>query len=223
MSPKKSEMSREELIEWHRNVAEQFPKAQLDGYKKGKIERDPKYWNFAPDAVVQSWDGGGVIYPKGDWGTKFKDADTQEARMFYDVVPDYRCVEYKVFANEECGAVFSVYEGTALDTPRARSMGLGGKKIRLADFNIYHINEDCQIVKQTILSSSHHALVALAIQGWSEQSDGDEGHGAGESYDQAVYAFAEKGRIVDPDTEIIPVHGVIPWYADDEIVPHDGQ
>lgn len=223
MSPKKSQMTRDELIAWHRRVAEEFTKAHVDAHETGRIVRDPTYWNFAPDATVQSWDSGGAEYPKGDWGTALKDADSQEARMIYDVIPDFRAVESQVFANEACGAVYTVYEGTAKDTPRARSMGLGGKTIRMADFNIYVINEDCQIVKQIILSSSHHAVVALALQGWAGQAGGADALGAGEDYDRAVYAFAEKGRIVDPDVPITPVHGLIPWYADGERVADEGR
>ncbi len=206
----------QERIDHHKALGEHWAQSIIEGQTTRKIVRDPRFFTFTRDAIVRNECHGGWEAPRAGWDD-IPENDTQEFSIIWDQIPDFSLVEYTVFPSEEGVAIYSVFEGTAKDTPRSRSMGLANKRLRMGEVDMYYTNEDLEINRHVLFVLGQNAITALMMEGWQEGwvDDGS----AREGYDAAVAKYAETGHVVDSNKPITPTRGTIQWYADGQILP----
>ena len=170
---------------------------------------------WTEDAII--YRGGGSTVPIGRLLASGQYSWENEMKGYLAMIPDWHLTEYALFPSEEGVAIWAVYEGTAADNARARSLGLAGKRMRVEDADIWFLDDDLKIWKHVQEIPRIEPVIALCIG--AEAAAGINSGASAEAYLQAVRDFEKTGRFVDPDTPAVAVAPTAAWLVDGKSVP----
>ena len=193
------------------------------------MEKVQRHRKFAEDVLVHetrklTWTdeaviyrGGGSTVPIGRLVNSGRYAGSDEIKGYTAMIPDWHRSELALFPSEEGVAIWRVFEGTAADNARSRSLGLAGKKIRVEAADIWFLNERLQVWKHVQEIPRIEAAIALCIG--TEAAAGINSGASAEAYVEAVERFKTTGRFVDPDQPAVAMKPIAAWLVEGKSVP----
>jgi hypothetical protein len=203
----------DDRIKRHHDLAEHWVAPYLDGHKTQKIRHDANILKYAPNATIFTAHFGEAPHPMAKLSENVNPAEL-EMQTFWEHVPDLRAVRYEIYPSDEGVLLWSVFEGTVKDTPRARSLELSNKTLHFDEVDMWFTDDDFQIIRQMVVVD-HNQLDALTqlCRGASAFAPGAMprlGHG------DSAAAGAER---VDPDQPTKPIQPPLTWLVDGRQVP----